>query len=217
MDGNNEANGNRLKASIRQSHNLWMIVHLLGLPFGSKILDVGCGRGWISIFLARLGYTVTGIDISPKSIGIAKKEADGEGLKVDFIVGDYEDLDLKDEFDAVIFRESLHYTSNKSDVLKRAYKSLKGGGILILFEPNWIHKKYGKMKDEDKATKGMIHQLELKRLIRNVGFKNVRIYYYLRRPFCRNSIRDVINLFVRIVYQTLPFNFTTKIVLKAEK
>src|SRR6267142_373964 len=40
----------------------------LGLPAGSRILDVGCGSGWMSEYFARLGYEVKGIDISPALI-----------------------------------------------------------------------------------------------------------------------------------------------------
>ena len=40
----------------------------LALPAGAKILDVGCGSGWLSEYFARLGYQVKGIDISPDLI-----------------------------------------------------------------------------------------------------------------------------------------------------
>src|SRR6476619_1337531 len=49
------------------------LVHHFNMPAGSRILDVACGRGRHSRYLASLGYDVTGIDISPESIKYAKQ------------------------------------------------------------------------------------------------------------------------------------------------
>lgn len=49
------------------------LVSFLGLPKGSSILDLACGRGRHSIFLNKLGFDVTGVDLSPNSISYAKK------------------------------------------------------------------------------------------------------------------------------------------------
>jgi SAM-dependent methyltransferase len=49
-----------------------MAVTLL-LPAGSRILDVGCGSGWLSEYFARLGYVVKGIDISPDLIQMSRE------------------------------------------------------------------------------------------------------------------------------------------------
>ena len=54
-----------------------------------KVLDVPCGRGRIFIPLARLGYRVVGVDISPHFVEVSKKKAEesGVGDKVSFHVG----------------------------------------------------------------------------------------------------------------------------------
>ena len=49
------------------------ILHHIDLPMKSKVLDVACGPGWTSQFLAKLGYDAFGIDISEDLIRIAKK------------------------------------------------------------------------------------------------------------------------------------------------
>src|SRR5437763_1474337 len=48
-----------------------MLIGYLHLPKGSRILDLGCGRGRHSIYLASKGYNVTGIDIVPSNINYA--------------------------------------------------------------------------------------------------------------------------------------------------
>ena len=45
----------------------------LALPPGARILDVGCGSGWLSEYFARLGYDVKGIDISPSLIAMSRE------------------------------------------------------------------------------------------------------------------------------------------------
>lgn len=49
------------------------LVSFLGLPKGSTILDLACGKGRHSIFLNKLGYDVTGVDLSENSIAYAKQ------------------------------------------------------------------------------------------------------------------------------------------------
>ena len=51
---------------------------------GARILDVGCGSGYISLELARSGYHVTGIDISSKVIDVAKKTLETNPFKDGF-------------------------------------------------------------------------------------------------------------------------------------
>ena len=55
---------------------------------GSKVLDVGCGAGTNSLFLARSGYRVAGIDLAPAAIEAAKGRAARQDLRVDFRVAD---------------------------------------------------------------------------------------------------------------------------------
>ena len=58
-----------------------------GPPYG-KALDIGCGSGIWSIDLARRGWDVTGIDITPKAIARARDRARDAGVEVRFIEGD---------------------------------------------------------------------------------------------------------------------------------
>lgn len=73
------------------------------LPSGTgRVLDAGCGPGRHALELARLGFDVCGVDVSPAFVELAAAAAVAAGLDVDFRVGDLRDLDEAGSFDAVV-------------------------------------------------------------------------------------------------------------------
>src|SRR5688572_24424069 len=58
----------------------------------SKILDLGCGSGWLSIYLARAGFEVHGIDIAPHALELAQQWAEQESLTAKFSVADIAEI-----------------------------------------------------------------------------------------------------------------------------
>lgn len=119
------------------------ITRTLGLPSGSRILDVGCGSGWLSEYLARLGYDVTGIDISPDLIEMASERLRRVPYPVDhetplryrFQTHDIEKGPLPGEtFDAVICYDTLHHFEDEHATLRHLAKMLAHGGFLFILE-----------------------------------------------------------------------------------
>lgn len=78
------------------------LLALLGMTPPARILDVGCGYGRHSIELARLGFEVTGVDISQVQLARARERAEAAEVSVDFRLGDARTLDFEAEFDAAI-------------------------------------------------------------------------------------------------------------------
>jgi len=76
-----------------------------------KTIDLGCGAGNYAIYLASIGFDVTGVDISPMAIKIAKENAKKRGVKCDFFVANVlGDLDeVKEIFDFAYDWELLHH------------------------------------------------------------------------------------------------------------
>lgn len=106
------------------------------LPCG-RILDFGCGDGWVSINLAKLGYDVFGIDISIELINKARKWAKDIGVSgnVHFEEMAGEHLLFQDDFfDAVVGSAVLHHTDFEM-ALNSIYRVLKPGGIGLFIEP----------------------------------------------------------------------------------
>lgn len=114
----------------------------LALPPGSRILDVGCGSGWLCEYFARFGYHVTGIDISADLIEMARERlakvpfgADHErGLSFRFLVHDIEHASLNETFDAIICYDALHHFEDEHAVLRHMHAMLNHGGQLFVME-----------------------------------------------------------------------------------
>jgi SAM-dependent methyltransferase len=58
-----------------------------------RALDLGCGTGTQSIYVAQHGWQVVGVDFSPKAIALAREKANHVGVNVDFRIGDVSRLD----------------------------------------------------------------------------------------------------------------------------
>src|SRR3990167_3295994 len=103
----------------------------------AKILDIGCGDGWISIIAAKEGHEVLGIDSSPSAIKEAMSAANEKGLtnKLRFEVGDALGLPYDDNFfDAVIDRGLFHHIlpQNREIYLQNILRVLKKKSLVYL-------------------------------------------------------------------------------------
>jgi SAM-dependent methyltransferase len=78
------------------------LVRELNLTGRERILDLACGFGRHSLELARRGYAVVGVDITPAYIEDARATARQEGLNAEFLCADLRDLTYDGEFDVVL-------------------------------------------------------------------------------------------------------------------
>ena len=107
----------------------------------ARILDLGCGGGWTSKFLAMRGYSVVGQDIATDMVALAEDNRDRnpDPLDLSFVLSDFETLPFVEEFDAAIFYDCLHHCDDEVAAIGSAYGALKPGGILITHEPGEGH------------------------------------------------------------------------------
>ncbi|HEY5551671.1 MAG TPA: class I SAM-dependent methyltransferase [Opitutaceae bacterium] len=119
--------------------NLTVLMALMRDP-PARVLEFGCGTGWLSLSLARRGYEVVGLDISPDAIAIAESLRAPLGLpNLSFRVADYEQMHGGSAADCVIFHDALHHCESEEAVLKVAYDSLAPQGMLVCIEPGDGH------------------------------------------------------------------------------
>jgi ubiquinone/menaquinone biosynthesis C-methylase UbiE len=116
---------------------LELLSRLVGEP-PRRVLDVGCGTGFVALRLAELGHTVTGVDLSPRMIGQARRKAESEGLTADFHVADAASLDLPAAtFDLVVARHVIWNLPDPVQAVGDWLRVLRQGGRLALVEGKW--------------------------------------------------------------------------------
>ena len=119
--------------------NLDALFHLLESP-PARLIEFGCGVGWLSLLLAQRGYEVTGVDISPEAIAAAQAQSRARGLpNARFVVGDYEGFVPEQPVDYALFYDSLHHAEDELTAVRCAYAALRPGGAMIAFEPRYGH------------------------------------------------------------------------------
>ncbi|HLO04512.1 MAG TPA: class I SAM-dependent methyltransferase [Symbiobacteriaceae bacterium] len=120
-------------------HQAWL--DLLGRfcpAVPSSVLDVGCGTGFLAFLYAELGHAVTGIDLAPEMIAIARQKAELHGCNVQFRVGDAERVAEQDEsFDLVVARHLLWTLPDPVRAVTEWLRVLRPDGRLVLIEGHW--------------------------------------------------------------------------------
>ncbi|WP_340003902.1 class I SAM-dependent methyltransferase [Paenibacillus sp. FSL K6-0276] len=101
------------------------------LPIASRILEVGCGTGRTSCYLAAQGHDVIGIDIHPDMISKAKMRAEKENASIQFLVGDASSLPFPNESFDVILVESVSIFTDTDKAFSEYYRVLRTGGKLF--------------------------------------------------------------------------------------
>ena len=110
------------------------LIRELGLRPPMNVLDLACGYGRHANRLAEIGCDVTGVDLTPGFLEIARKEAEEMGVsdKVRYVLGDMRKISFKEEFDrALLLFVSFGYFTDEENllVLKNVNRALKPGGL----------------------------------------------------------------------------------------
>lgn len=105
---------------------------------GASILDVGCGAGYMALELARAGYCVKGIDISPSCIETARETLATNPYKDGFGSLEYEVKSFQEitgEWDVLLFSGCLHHLPDAEQSVSQAIRHVRDGGLIICWEP----------------------------------------------------------------------------------
>jgi tocopherol O-methyltransferase len=126
----------------KETAQLQLIDHLAQLANikpGSRILDIGCGFGGTSLYLAKnYGVSATGITISPVQVQMAKEATAKTNLDASFLLMDAEEMQFAGPFDVLWSVESISHYHDPRKFFASAVKLLKPGGCFALTD--WFQK-----------------------------------------------------------------------------
>ena len=104
-----------------------------GLQAGARVLEVAFGPGYLAIEMARLGFQVTGLDISRTFVEIATGNARQAGVTVDFRQGDVAQMPFESSsFDLIVCQAAFKNFTRPSSALTEMHRVLRAGGTAVI-------------------------------------------------------------------------------------
>jgi tocopherol O-methyltransferase len=165
----------------KEQAQLQLIEHLAGLASiksGSQILDIGCGYGGTSLYLAKkFDARVTGITISSVQVEMAKRAAAEQHLNANFLLMDAEAIRFDHQFDVLWSVESISHYHDREKFFASASQFLRPSGTFAITD--WFKKENLTPSETqrliDPIEKGMFVELETMddydRYFRSNGFQ----------------------------------------------
>lgn len=162
----------------------------LGVIPGSSVLDVGCGSGWTTAFLAEAGFQATGVDIAPAMLSVARQRAERWQINVEFLEGDMDNFSLDRKFDAALVFDALHHSDQPELAVKSVAQHLRPGGWALFGEPSWLHRfspRARRVQRDKGCSEHGIRASRLKRYCTEAGLGDFRRFFEPTRPYERRS------------------------------
>jgi SAM-dependent methyltransferase len=105
------------------------LVEYAGVQSGQNVLDVACGTGVVAVTAARRGARVRGLDLAPKLLEEARRNAAIAGVSIEFLEGDAEALPYPDgSFDVVLSQFGHMFAPQPDIAMREMFRVLKAGG-----------------------------------------------------------------------------------------
>lgn len=103
------------------------VLDRLGVDASTRLLDIGCGSGYAAAMATARGATVTGIDITPELIAIARERVP----EAEFILGPMDALPFNDEsFEAAVGFNAFQFADDPARAVREAARTVKPGGLV---------------------------------------------------------------------------------------
>lgn len=198
-----------LAECVHYLQNFVNMVALLKMPPASRWLDVACGGGWVSHYLARFGYKTFGFDVSDDMIELARKrlsedpylDLSPDSVRAMFASHDIERSPLPNHlrasFDVAVLESALHHFFDPIAALSHIAAALTDDGIAVIIEgenrigpikPEWL----AVMREFDTLERPY-PRVDLEAIFRAAGFEYYEFvapingWFSLRSPFAQNA------------------------------
>lgn len=109
------------------------LINKMFKPNGIHVLEVGCGTGQYTVELAKLGYSVTAVDISSVMIRYAKEKLQSMGLKARWALADINEyVEKTDLYHGILSVTAFEFIPNPEIILRKLFNHLESGGCLVV-------------------------------------------------------------------------------------
>lgn len=190
------------------------LIDLCPVNANSHVIEIGCASGKTACYLARrYGCSVTGVDILPGMVELAKARARAEGVtgKVDFMVGDAQKLPVGDDlFDIVLGEFITALVDDKEGAIREYIRVAKPGGTIGLNEATWLKASPPQeiigFLDRTAGFKGELFAIDgWKNLLERSGIKQIRAGTYKSETLCdpKEDIKDLVRSFPKVLYSLI--------------
>jgi SAM-dependent methyltransferase len=190
---------------FRLMFDLLNILQIMQIPEKGRVLEIGCGPGWVTEILLMLGFSVDALEPSDDLITVAKKRCGslaphyGHAVpeRVSFHHTTLEEVSFDDEsFDAVLFFDVLHHVVDEKVAMQKCYKFLKHGGCIGIVEGAW-HPEFKELEAALIAEMAKFGTLEnpfstlyLDQLLSESGFLDIERYVAVNGFFAEKQLKQ---------------------------
>jgi len=156
---------------------------------GMQILEIGCANGSFTFELAKLGFRMTGLDLSSQCIQYAKEKSKKSGIQnIDFVEADAEDLSIFSDntFDGVISFSTLRYIPNVQQAVNEIFRVVKHKKSIVIDFPNkrspWFRYLKPFLTGSSHIHDHQYSTGEAKKFMQTSGFQKIQIKRILYTP-----------------------------------
>ena len=110
------------------------LIKYASLSNDARVLNMGCGWGMESEFFALMGCRVTAVDINEKFVELVRSRSKRLNLGIEAIHGNFDNFDLDEKFDLIVFYGALHHALKPWKLLEKVSSWLKTEGKIVLSE-----------------------------------------------------------------------------------
>jgi SAM-dependent methyltransferase len=200
---------------------LHLLLSALRVRAGDRVLDFGCGTGWTSVLVARLGAEVVGMDIAPAALELAREVADRDlddaaRGRVRFAPYQGGAIPFPDgEFDLVLVNDAFHHFPNPRTLLAEFHRVLGPHGRFAFSEPGIGHAATAHSQQE-RAHGVLEEEVDLDQIERSgraAGFQEMEVLVPALDPEAFTLSAGRARAFLRGVPAVLPVDLVREAIL----
>lgn len=177
--------------AVHLTRHMSLVLEAADLFRGARVMELGCGTGWLTIGLAQMGCEAVGVDISPAAIrlaqGLAERRSEAQPGHVEFLTYDGKTLPLPDEsVDRIVCHDAFHHVRDQAATLKEFARVLRQGGRIAFIEPGPNHSKTPLSQAEmanHKVIENDIDMAEMARCAAEAGLEPPQMLVQFQQPF----------------------------------